>query len=325
MTVGLHTFWALVLEPLARALRAREIVLAGGRDVELVRDLLTFGATVCVLAPQHGLDLDALRSEFGDRFASAPGPSLGALPEDRELDLLLLEGDPNWFATRRALRLAEERALAHDRRPPTIVVHGVDGPQARRDQYLDPDAIPAAYRQPYARRGVVPGQAELAGDGLDAHLCNALVPGGERNGVRTAVEDFVRESDVAWKQYDLHGAHGVSVLVTAEAVADNAALSDVLDGLSDAETLRAWLERLEELRVGAELEAARLRAELERASASAAPVTATPARAERLSLELELARDAQQRLQERFELLAGELAQVRVERDRFEELARRSR
>ena len=57
----------------------------------------------------------------------------------------------------------------------------------------------------------------------------------------------------------------------------------------------------------------------------APPVTATPARAERLSLELELARDGQRRLQERFELLAGELAQTRVERDRFEQLARRPR
>ena len=204
-------------------------------------------------------------------------------------------------------------------------MHGVDGPQGRRDQYLDPEAIPAALPPAVRPPRRAAGQVELADDGLDAHLCNALVSGGERNGVRTAVEDFVRESDVAWKQYDLHGAHGVSVLVTAEAVADNAALSDVLDGLSDAETLRAWVERLEELRVGAELEAARCAPQLQRASVPAAPVTATPARAERLSLELELARDAQQRLQERFEVLAGELAQARVERDRFEQLARRSR
>src|SRR4051812_26336445 len=158
MMVGLHVFWALVLEPLARALRAREIVLVGGRDAELVRDLLTFGATVCVLAPPDGLDLDALRTEFGDRFAADPGTSLGALSEDREIELMLLDGDPNWFAVRRELRLAEQRALARDRRPPAIVVHRVDWPQGRRDQYLDPDAIPSAYRQPYARRGVLPGQ-----------------------------------------------------------------------------------------------------------------------------------------------------------------------
>ena len=80
MMVGLHMFWALVLELLARALRAREIVLAGGRDEALVRDLLTFGATVCVLAPPDGLDLDALRAEFGERFASDPDTSSARWP-----------------------------------------------------------------------------------------------------------------------------------------------------------------------------------------------------------------------------------------------------
>src|SRR4051794_22347772 len=123
MMVGLHSFWDTVLEPLARALRTREIVVVGGDNRALVRDLLSLGDTVSVLCPSDDLDVDALRTEFGERFVACSGMSIAALSDDAEIDLLLLDGDPNWFAVRRELRLVEERALAQRREPPAIVVH----------------------------------------------------------------------------------------------------------------------------------------------------------------------------------------------------------
>jgi hypothetical protein len=172
---------------------------------------------------------------------------------------------------------------------------------------------------------VVPGQSELADDGLEGHLCNALAAGGERNGVRTAVEDFLRESETQFKQCDVGGAGGLALLIAEATVADNAALSDMLDALSSPDHLRAWVGQVDGLRIAAELEATRLRAEVQAAPPPPEERPGVPPRVERMAVELELVRDAHRRLEERFEQLASELAQTQVERDRYQRLARRPR
>jgi hypothetical protein len=61
--------------------------------------------------------------------------------------------------------------------------------------YYQPERIPEAYRQPYKRSGLVCGRSELSDDSpMNRDLANALREGGPRNGVLTAIEDFLRQS-----------------------------------------------------------------------------------------------------------------------------------
>jgi hypothetical protein len=69
--------------------------------------------------------------------------------------------------------------------------HDVCWPHARRDSYYAPETIPEEDRQPTASGGhVFPGVAELNEGGLPFRW-PALREGGPRNGVLTALEDFL--------------------------------------------------------------------------------------------------------------------------------------
>ena len=59
-------------------------------------------------------------------------------------------------------------------------MHDVLWPYGRRDLYYAPERIPEEFRQPYAQRGMQPGQAGsvLAGGGLNPTMHNADAEGG---------------------------------------------------------------------------------------------------------------------------------------------------
>jgi hypothetical protein len=71
--------------------------------------------------------------------------------------------------------------------------HDVGWPHARRDDYFDPELVPEEFRQPTVEGGgLFPGVAQPRQGGLP-YKFPAEHEGGPRNGVLTAVEDFVGE------------------------------------------------------------------------------------------------------------------------------------
>jgi hypothetical protein len=115
--------------------------------------------------------------------------SRSALPEIELPDAVIVDGDHNYFTVSEELRLIGERAPGAEL--PLLLLHDIGWPLARRDSYHDPDRIPAEHRRPLARDGfLIPGESGTAEQGL-YYECIAAVQGGERNGVLTAVEDFV--------------------------------------------------------------------------------------------------------------------------------------
>jgi hypothetical protein len=93
--------------------------------------------------------------------------------------------------------LRELRAAFGDRRPgPLVVLHDVAWPCGRRDAYYAPDRIPADARHEHAFWAALrPGDEGAVESGFSGggEMAFALREGGERNGVLTAVEDFMAE------------------------------------------------------------------------------------------------------------------------------------
>jgi hypothetical protein len=107
----------------------------------------------------------------------------------------LVDGDHNHWTV-----LHELRAIFPEESPPPVaILHDVGWPCARRDQYYAPDALPPEAVHPYDyRKGRVPGLAELVDGGSfggAGEFAVALEEGGPRNGVLTAVEDFLAERE----------------------------------------------------------------------------------------------------------------------------------
>jgi hypothetical protein len=108
-------------------------------------------------------------------------------------DAVILDGDHNYYTLTVELRMIAERSP--DGRLPLLLFHDVGWPLARRDAYHAPERIPEEHRQPMAADvNLVPGNPGLAERGLPFEWA-ALREGGPRNGVMTAIEDFLADHD----------------------------------------------------------------------------------------------------------------------------------
>jgi hypothetical protein len=168
--------------------------------------------------------------------------SFDALPEVDLADVVVIDGDHNYFTVTRELELVEQRAAGRDL--PLLLFHDVCWPHARRDDYFAPDDIPADYRHPIAgdKGGLFPGDKGLHKDGVP-YPKSAAHEGGPRNGVLTAVEDFAgAREDVRLVVVPVFFGFGVAWSRSAPYDAALAALLDPWDR-------HPLLERLEANRV----------------------------------------------------------------------------
>jgi hypothetical protein len=102
---------------------------------------------------------------------------------------VIIDGDHNYWTVAEELRLIAERRQRAEF--PLLAFHDVAWPHGRRDVYFDPSLVPAEHRQPIQEGGgVFPGDSGLRPGGLPYRWV-ATREGGPRNGVLTAVEDFV--------------------------------------------------------------------------------------------------------------------------------------
>ena len=121
------------------------------------------------------------------------GYSPAALDGLEPTDLYLIDGDHNHWTVSRELETIAAAAQGREVFP-LLLLNDVSWPAARRDQYYAPDRLPAEVVHPYSfELGAVPGESPLAASGFrgEGSFAYALEEGGPRNGVLTALEDFL--------------------------------------------------------------------------------------------------------------------------------------
>jgi hypothetical protein len=125
-------------------------------------------------------------------------PSLDALTHCGAADAWFIDGDHNYYTVYHELT-AIDGIMRAAQRPLLAFLHDVSWPCARRDFYYAPDRIPPGWRHPHSfDHGVrLDGDGAYDNRGLRGlgNFAVALNAGGPRNGVLTAVEDFLKEAD----------------------------------------------------------------------------------------------------------------------------------
>ena len=211
-----HVFWESVVEPVLEAVAPSTIVEVGAWKGQNTRNLVEFaaerGCSLHVIDPEPLFDPEELGRPLGDAFVMHGEQSLNALPLVGAPDLVLIDGDHNWYTVFHELQLLEKGSAASGHQFPVVLLHDVDWPYGRRDLYYDPQAIPDAYRLPFKQEALLPGSAQTVGrHGLNPHLNNAIYQHNLRNGVRTAIEDFVSGSSLDLTFQSLPGDHGLGI------------------------------------------------------------------------------------------------------------------
>jgi hypothetical protein len=168
---------------------------AGDLTHVLVRWAAGSGARVQAIDPAPQPGLERLSDEHPE-LELIRRTSLDALPSIALPDAIVIDGDHNYHTVSEELRLIGERAAGNAL--PLLLFHDVLWPHGRRDDYFDADRIPADARHPVAGKGngIFPGDPGVRPGGLP-YPRSAAREGGPRNGVLTAVEDFVAARDRA--------------------------------------------------------------------------------------------------------------------------------
>jgi hypothetical protein len=228
-------FSDLILEALKLA-DARKIVEIGaeygGMSAQLAEHCRARGGQFTTVDP-------APKREFHGWLAANPDvrhlakTSLDAFAELGEVDGWIVDGDHNWFTVYHELKQIEA-VSRRDGKPVLVVLHDVGWPCGRRDAYYAPDRIPAEYRHPhsYEAGAVLDHEALVGGRGFRGmgHFAFATAYGGPRNGVMTAIDDFLAEALRDGKEYgfaEIPAVFGLGVLFDLDA-AWSSSLADFL-------------------------------------------------------------------------------------------------
>jgi SAM-dependent methyltransferase len=188
---------AEIMLPCLEAVGARSIVEVGAFAGDLTSLLLDWaaesGARVTAVDPSPENDLVQLDLDHPE-LELIRETSIVALPHLPKPDVVIIDGDHNYYTVSEELRLIGERAKGGEL--PLLLFHDVCWPHGRRDDYFAPELIPEEYLQPIAGNGhgIFPGEPGVRSGGVPCPR-SAAHEGGPRNGVLTAIEDFVADRD----------------------------------------------------------------------------------------------------------------------------------
>lgn len=249
-------YWEDVIAPLIDSVQARRVVEIGAlRGDTTVRMLRRLGADVelHVIDPVPQFDPAEHERAFPGRYVFHHGISHDILPTLAPCDVALVDGDHNWFTVYHELKMLAATARDAGLPLPLLIMHDVGWPYGRRDLYYEPERIPAEFRQPHRRSGMRLGISQLRSGGMNVDLDNAEHEGGPRNGVLTAVEDFVAQHDHPARLVVLPPYFGLAILAEEDLIASHPALEAMLDRFEHRDGQRELVElgeriRLEEVR-----------------------------------------------------------------------------
>ncbi|MFD0672166.1 class I SAM-dependent methyltransferase [Cohnella sp. GCM10027633] len=213
----MHRFWDKVIRPILIAAQPRTIVeigsLSGLNTFKLLDYCKLCDAECTVIDPGPQYNIELLEAYYERHVRVLRQFSLDALPTLRQYDLILIDGDHNWYTVYYELKEVERMAESTGRFP-TVLFHDTGWPYGRRDMYYFPESIPESYRQPYERKGMEPGKSELLETGgFNSIALNAVHEHGERNGVLTAIEDFAKQCSFELDYFELKSNNGLGVLI----------------------------------------------------------------------------------------------------------------
>jgi GT2 family glycosyltransferase/glycosyltransferase involved in cell wall biosynthesis len=262
-----YRFWDTIIEPVLEVLQPKSIVEIGSDRGFNTRNLLEFcrenDAKLHVVDPLPKYDVAAWQEQYGEHVGFHLALSLEAIPLIDCIEAVLIDGDHNWYTVYNELKLIQQQCTKLSQPFPLIFLHDVGWPYGRRDLYYNPETIPETYRQPFRQKGMLPESGELLEEGgLNQALFNAVSENGLRNGVLTAIENFLEETEQQLELVKIPGIHGLGVLIPLRLKEQNEELARLLEDLNFSPVAKRHIERVERERLEAAIHQRESRSEL---------------------------------------------------------------
>jgi hypothetical protein len=256
----MYQFWDTLIEPFLESITPKTLVEIGSDEGDNTRRLLEFcehhDARLHVIDPVPKYDVAAWEKQYGERLIFHRALSLEALPEIGDFEAVLIDGDHNWYTVYNELKIIEGRCNSLSLTFPLVMLHDVGWPYGRRDGYYDPSNVPEEGRQAYEHKGMKPNSSDLLKSSpYNESIANATSEGGPRNGVLTAIEDFVAESGEDLELLLLPGLHGFGLLFPSDLPTRNAGFADLVSSFTLSSRVERYVDVLEAARLEAHVRA----------------------------------------------------------------------
>lgn len=212
----MQRFWEKIIGPIFAWQQPKTVVEIGALHGEHTVKLLGYchreKASLIVIDPSPAFHEKQWGEEISRRMILLRERSLDVLPRLGWMDAVLIDGDHNWYTVYHELKEIEKFAVRTNYFP-LVFLHDTEWPYGRRDYYFNPDAIPPEFRQPYARKGLVYGQSMVVDQGgFNPGGIHAIHENGPRNGVLTAIEDFLKETAFPITLHRVASHNGLAIL-----------------------------------------------------------------------------------------------------------------
>lgn len=247
----MYRFFEAITRPLLEATKPGVVIEVGsdyGHQTELVADwCAAHGAVLHCVDPLPKYEVADWQARWPEAIRFHLALSVDALPQIGHADVVLIDGDHNWYTVKRELELVAAEATRAGKPFPLVLLHDVAWPYGRRDLYYDPSTIPAEFRQEHRKGGLSPDSAEVLEHGFNDHLENAVMERTPRNGVLTGVEDFVKEYPGELRLETIPGIHGLGILLDA---AEAERIGETFTEILGSQGLRNVMKAVEADRIG---------------------------------------------------------------------------
>ena len=212
----MHRFWDDIVKPILKEFNLINIVEIGSKGGEHTCKMIDYcyknGGFLHCIDPNPEYDYKTLENKYHKFFKQYIDLSLNILDRLENIEVVLIDGDHNWYTVFNELKLIDG---FYDEFP-IVFFHDISWPYARRDLYYNPDEIPKEYRKPYEKKGILVNKSELDDNGINSHLFNATIESKDKNGVLTAIEDFIAQSNRSLNFYKFNVLNGLGILIPEE-------------------------------------------------------------------------------------------------------------
>jgi len=142
--------------------------------------------------------------------------SLDILPNLEPFDAVFINDDPNWYTVYNELDLIKK----NNSNFPLVFVCNNKYPHKRRDSYINPDNIPNEYKNECCNELPIIFEEgnEIKHAMVSDGFCHAIYQNTPKNGVLTAIEDFLKENP-SLKLLDINPFEGITLIYNDTSIA----------------------------------------------------------------------------------------------------------
>ncbi len=250
---SMEFFWETIVQPAFTYIQPHTLVEVGTANGLHTKKILeyckTHGAVLHAIDPVPDFPVKEWKDLYGDAFQMHTDISLNVLGNIQDADVVLIDGDHNWYTVFHELKILERKATQTGTFP-VVFLHDIGWPYGRRDLYYDPERIPPAFKKAAVQKGILPGKGLPVDDGgLNANFWHSVEENNVQNGVLTAVEDFLKQTTLSIEPTFVTGLYGLCILAPKTLLNHNPAFAEYLQSLKLPENLKKHYDKVEHDRV----------------------------------------------------------------------------